>query len=145
MVRIRDPETPVVAGRGEAYLLAGEGMSSMRRGVIVLALLAAAGARADDEWTATDTALEAGFAVALAGDWLQSRSVAGIAFETNPILGRRPSRATIDTYFAGVLALHLVVSAALPRPYRTVWQSVWFTVESAVVYRNAQAGIVIRF
>src|SRR5574337_410575 len=91
-------------------------------------------------WTATDTVIEASFAAALGADWLQTRQITHAGLETNPILGKHASRSKVDAYFATSLAGHALIAAALPRPYRTVWQCIWIGIETEVVRQNYELG-----
>lgn len=44
--------------------------------------------------------------------------------ESNALLGAHPSQAKVAAYGIAAITLHLAGSAILPRPWRTIWQSV---------------------
>lgn len=134
------------------------------RHVFLLALLLAVAtpALASDErerreWQRSDSVLEATYAALHLVDWSQTLYIATRPppppgrppplwdGEANPILGRRPTRIGVHAYMAGTLAAHLTVSLLLPRPYRTVWQSVTIGVEAGVVGMNWTAGVRLGF
>ena len=125
---------------------------------LALALLGAAPARAsvgclgsDSEacrWTTADTALQLTFVAVDTVDWMQtSRFLRDPALsylhEGNPILGVKPSRLKLDAYFAAHMAADWLVAAALPRPYREIWQSGSIALELVVVRHNVtmMAGV----
>lgn len=119
----------------------------MLRSIIVLALLIEAGAvSALDRWTTRDTIGEALYTAAHCADWSTTAQIAkwngrcfdGHCFaESNPILGDHPSLARVNAYFALTLVAHAAVSALLPKPYRSIWQAVSFTVEAGFAGYNA--------
>ncbi len=51
----------------------------------------------------------------------------------------------MDRYFVGCLVGHYLVARALPRPYRTWWQSVWIGLEGGQVAANYRVGITLEF
>ncbi|HTT70588.1 MAG TPA: hypothetical protein VMG32_05150 [Anaeromyxobacteraceae bacterium] len=121
----------------------------MTRALLIgLALAAAGSASAHDAWTPADTALEAAAATLQVLDWSQSLYLAHggpIAHghdgeESNPLLGSRPSYAKVNAYFAGTFAAHLAIAYLLPRPYRALWQVLWFGVEGDAVVHNMNIG-----
>lgn len=139
---------------------------------IALALLISTSplaAHATDPWTKTDTTLEAVVLAAFVVDWNQTIQIGQFyplpicvtaavpngpsntacrksAFhEINPILGAHPNGARTTVYFMGCAALHATVAYLLPKPYRTIWQSIAIGVEADVVQTNYTAGFKIRF
>jgi hypothetical protein len=93
------------------------------------------------EWTATDTAFEAGVVALVATDVAQTRwflSHRPKAFETNPLLGRHPSDAKLLAFSAVGVASHALVSLALPQPYRRLWQLAGAGLEIDAVASNAR-------
>jgi hypothetical protein len=61
----------------------------------------------------------------IACDWGQTRSAASEAWsrgrwEANPIMGSKPSTATVDVYFLSALAVNAAFWIALPRQVRSV-------------------------
>ncbi len=133
---------------------------------ILLTLGLAASAEAwPDKWDAVDTIGEAVTIGLIVVDWGQtswatqyhrkiepSRHVCYA--ETNPILGRYPSKGRVNTYFALAIVGHAAIAYALPKkieflgvkiPARQVWQAVWIGIEANQVYRNYQIGVGFRF
>lgn len=109
-------------------------------------------------WTTGDTVLESAFVAGAVVDWAQTRSlgsrrcvtdsqqIQSCHWESNALLGRNPSRATVNTYFPLVILGHAAVSALLPRPYRTIWQAVWIGVEVTAVRTNYPVvGLGVQF
>lgn len=71
-------------------------------------------------------------------------------YETNPILGRYPSRGEILAYMAGEAALHLIVSDQLARRDAPAWmRSAWHVTSVGMatntVRSNARIGLKVRF
>ena len=100
------------------------------------------------EWSTTDTVMEATYAVVHIMDWRQTRAIVGSEGrwrETNNILGDHPSRDRVDTWFAGTLAGHALVSYLLPDKCRTAWQTLTIGMEATTVVRNYQLGIKVAF
>lgn len=116
-------------------------------------------ASALDEWTGTDTAWEVAYLAAHAVDWGQSRDLARrnanameggrqirpLYNESNPILGRRPSRETVDVYFLSSALVHVGVARVLPSGLRRAFQCSTFGVQVLVAHRNAQMNLSVRF
>jgi hypothetical protein len=124
----------------------------VKRLVATLALLmAATSARADwtRGWDTTDTVLQLAFTATTAVDWLQTvhftqRKIGGYQHEeTNPVLGRYPSRAWVNTAIPLSIVGHALVSWLLPKPYRAMWQASWIGVEAYAVGRNFGAGVSV--
>jgi hypothetical protein len=63
------------------------------------------------------------------------------ASETNPLLGKHPSRARINTMIPLGLALHTAAVWAAPRPIRNVIQALGILGEGAAVRNNFHAGV----
>ena len=84
-------------------------------------------------------------------DYLQTLSISGSChqenaiYETNPLLGRCPSKAEVTRYFAisgvAMYALH----EALPDRYKRYASYVWVTVEAGAVANNVKVGVRIKF
>lgn len=89
-------------------------------------------------WTTGDTVREALVLGLIALDWKQTRMfrMDGIE-ETNPIVGRNPSRARVNTMIAGAMLAHVGISFALPHgEWRTGWQLAIGGGEAAAVMNN---------
>lgn len=116
-----------------------------------------------DDWTKMDTALQTAFVAATVADWAQTRQISSQPEfsrpadrtirsytqtryrEMNPILGEHPSTRAVNTYFVTYIITHTTISYLLPKPYRTIWQSVFVGVEIAYVRSNYNIGLKIKF
>lgn len=111
----------------------------------VLALLfAASPARALDPWTWQDVAWEAGFAGLVAVDIQQTKWMLRTNWgeESNPIYGKHPNNAKLNTVMIGVPLAHAAISALLPAGnWRRGWQCLTFGVEAHTVYRSFSIGV----
>ncbi len=117
--------------------------SSARTAAVAAILLFAPGDVRSDEWTATDTALQASFTALVAIDWLQTRvALREPRFvETNPLLGARPSAVRLNLATLGAVVAHAGIARLLPQPYRRIWQSIGIGIEVAVVAQNFSVGV----
>ncbi|MFM1991288.1 MAG: hypothetical protein RJA99_4245 [Pseudomonadota bacterium] len=113
-------------------------------GAAVAALLVS-GARAQD-WTATDRALLGAALVLHAADWSQTLRIIDTPgmYETNPVLGRHPSRGDVNAWFFGVGLTVSLLAYALP-DYRRQILGTWVTVGLFYVAHNAGIGVRIGF
>lgn len=105
-------------------------------------------AKAESDWTKTDTALQVTYTTLHVLDWGTSLDIANHKgmYETNFIMGKHPSRSTINTYFATTLALHTLVTYLLPQGVvRSAWQAVSIGVELGYVYSNFSIGLKTAF
>ena len=114
-------------------------------------------AKGEDEnrWTTLDTSLQAVFLTTLAVDRAQSvygsqhPSPNGFRYEetgwARSFIGPHPSAGQVNGYFAAAALAHTAIAIALPKPYRTIWQSVWIGVEVSAIRNNISAGISVRF
>lgn len=94
-------------------------------------------------WTATDTAVEAAMAVALAADCLQTeQNFRRGGWDRNPLDSHlRRFRVRPRLYFSGALLLHAGVARVLPQPWRLVFQGATLGVEGHAVWANWQVGL----
>jgi hypothetical protein len=99
------------------------------------------------DWSSGDTNRQLAFTALQLVDWAQTREIVRNPdyYETNPILGKYPSKTEVDVYFAAATLGHYLVSRALPPDYRKVWQYVWIGVQVGYVTHNYQIGLRIRF
>jgi transcriptional regulator with XRE-family HTH domain len=119
---------------------------------IGLVLFLCAPLLASTPWTKTDTILEIASEAGIAAEWAQmlpkhplagqDMSICGVDAK---IMGHHPSRARVNAYFVGWELAHPLISWALPRPWRNVWQGATIGFELAVVPRNASVGCHVRF
>jgi hypothetical protein len=99
------------------------------------------------EWTKSDTALQLSYTLLHLADWGQTLDIENHPdqFETNPLLGRDPTRGEVNTYFATTLALHWLIARALPQKWRNQFQLGTIALEFNVVKDNRSAGIRLSF
>lgn len=115
---------------------------------------------AQSTWTSADTAREAAVVAVSAADWGQTLNIQERSRDTqlsndwtrhddwheeNPLLGRYPSRARINTYFASTIVLHGVIAYLLPPKWRHAFQYISLGFEMSVVTHNYQLGFQVRF
>ena len=100
-------------------------------------------------WNAIDVGLASGFVAALWIDAAQTRALArnnwqGF-YESNPLLGPRPSEGQINTYTAAAAVTTLGIAAALPPRARRWWLAAALAVEAYTVYSTtAHLGVSLR-
>lgn len=101
-----------------------------------------------DDWTRTDTALEATWLVLHAVDWGQTRYIAKNPdrfYEQNPILGKHPSVGRVNAYSALTSVAHYGVSQWLSPANRRIWQSVTIGFAAGTVAHNYHIGVKVDF
>ena len=107
-------------------------------------VLSAAVDERDPGWRWHDTALELVFAGVTTVDMLQTVSFRqNGTHEVNPILGQYPSRLRVVGGIGLAVLGHAAIAYVLPRPWRTIWQTMWLGVEVDAVGHNVSAGIRI--
>ncbi len=106
----------------------------MRQWLVILALAGC------ERWTKQDTALELAFAGTAGIDWKQTVTITGECSEMNPMIGRCGNVVPANIYFPMAIVAHAVIAAALPRTWRTVFQSFTVGVEASTVVANQLAG-----
>lgn len=99
----------------------------------------------------TDAGLEAAWIATNYVDYLQTDTIATYCddpfTESNPLIDTCQSDGPFDvaSYFAITFAVHLAISAALPRgAWRTTWQALTLGVSAKTVHRNYNDGVRIR-
>jgi len=112
------------------------------KNLLALLLLLPALANADD-WTTADTQRELVFAALMVADAAQTHDIARHPNmeEINPILGKHPSNAKINVYFAASMAAQYLIAQALSDEYRHAWQYAGIGFEFAIVQNNYKLGI----
>ncbi len=112
-----------------------------------LLCLVALPAMAHDPWTTQDTILEGLFLAQLAVDRAQTLDLKNHPdkYETNPMLGNRPTDRRINRHFLMVALLHPAISYALPKNARTGFQFVSVTVEAYAIGNNFSIGLRAKF
>jgi hypothetical protein len=110
--------------------------------LLTLLLILPAFANADD-WTTADTQRELVFAALMVADVAQTHDIARHPNmeEANPILGKHPSNAKINVYFAASMVSQYLIAQALPEDYRHAWQYAGIGFEFAIVQNNYKLGI----
>ncbi len=94
------------------------------------------------EWKISDTLVETFFATLVYVDWKQTIEFTQNphkypdCYETNPLLGKHPSRSKINTVIGGSLLAHIVIARSLSQPYRGWWQFLWIGIEADVIHTN---------
>ena len=116
--------------------------------IICVLLLIAFASSAQAEWTKRQRDLELTYQILHFVDWRQTRHLSGNPddyYEVNPIMGRHPSKQTVDAYFAASSLAHVGISAMLPDEIRDYWQMVTIGIKTAVVGWNFSIGIKMEF
>lgn len=109
-----------------------------------------------DKWTWEDTALQSIYSGILVADWAQTLHIARdiktrhninsgrtpyYESESERFIGKYPSKNDVNFYFTTMLIGHAAVSYLLPKPYRTIWQSVYIVYEHDIVQGNRDLGL----
>lgn len=99
------------------------------------------------DWASGDTNREILFQTLWAVDWAQTRTIVKSPefYETNPYLGKYPSRKKVDRYFLTGALLHYGVSRTLSPKYRKAFQYFSIGYEANTIYRNYRLGINVSF
>ncbi len=93
-------------------------------------------------WSKTDILLQLGFAGLAFVDAMQTvYFIEHGGHEANPFLGGHPSKQEIALGVGGLILGHVVVSAILPKPWRSVWQGAGIGVEIMATAHNHSRGI----
>ena len=127
----------------------------MHRWVFAILLLISSSAFAD-EWSREDSYREATYLTLHTVDWLQTRNISRSAecktgqpppcwHEQNTLLGKCPSIAQVNQYFAATAALQFAVAYYLPAEYRKAFQYVTIGIEGGAVAHNFSIGISGKF
>lgn len=112
--------------------------------VLVVLLLPASPAQAD-EWTATDTAIQATVLTLIAADYVQTRQIVADGRESNPIMGRRGDRIPPGMYFLSLATMHTFAAVLLPVRHRRLAQGVMIGVQLHSSVMNLEAGYSFRW
>lgn len=89
------------------------------------------------QWSRTDTALEATFGAELVVDAAQTASIVNNCQEYNPVVGPCGERVPFPIYELAVMVLHAAIAAELPPRAREIFQGVTIGVEGHTIYFNA--------
>lgn len=80
----------------------------------------------------------------LVADWGQTRYITSAYpryYESNVLLGERPSMRKVDTHFTLALTGNAVVGCALPKRYRKYWWGAVSLLEAGYVANNYTIGV----
>jgi hypothetical protein len=117
--------------------------------VMFSALLAVlSGCGGSRAWTRGDVAREAAYVAVTTIDWRQTREIAEHPdryYEMNPILGKHPSVGRVNTYFLVTAVGHVLITHAVPHPYRPYWQYISIGASAACVINNQSIGLKIEW
>jgi hypothetical protein len=100
-----------------------------------------------DEWTGEQKIAEASYFALAAVDWRQTQDIRrhqGL-FESNPILGRNPSNAKINTWFISSNVVQFLIADALSDDLRSAWIASGIVIEVSMVKHNKSAGVHFKF
>jgi len=100
-----------------------------------------------DNWSTTDTVMESAFVSLTIVDWSQTKEFVaqGTLEEQNPILGKHPSQARIDTYMILAIAAQAGVACWLPQEWREGFLAGSVVIEAWAVNNNLTLGVRGRF
>lgn len=99
------------------------------------------------KWDKKDVALEATWQVIHLLDWGTTLDITRKPeryYEINPILGRHPSRDTVNLYMFGGALLHLGVTHILPPKYRPYFQGITIGMSGICVLNNLSIGLQVK-
>jgi len=123
-------------------MVAGSAIAGAAAGVVVSRV---ADGSTGWRWTKTDTILELTFVALTTVDCMQTSWFRARGFvEENPLLGPTPSQRDIDIGIGAAVLGHLMVAAALPKPYRSAWQGMGIGVEISAVTWNKSLGVSLK-
>lgn len=133
----------------------------------VIAAITLNAAEPTNVWTKQDTTLELTFQAVWLMDVLQTYQIGEQArdrstwivtqldgnrvstrvpvCETNPILGKFPTRKTVTAYFLEVALGHALVTYVLPAKYRPYWHGATIALEVGMVANNYRMGVSVKF
>lgn len=106
-----------------------------------------------DEWTKTDTAIEAAVLTTFALDYLQTRQIVEDGREGNPIIGLCGGRVgdakcdgiSPELYFGGLAIAHVAAMRLLPHRWRNAAQGLTVGIQIRSLRNNYAAGYTFRF
>lgn len=95
----------------------------------------------DNSWTKEDTLRELATLGLIGMDWHQTRDFRAKGHpEINPILGRYPSRARVNTLIGAAMIGHPIVARLLPKKWRRAFQYGTIAAETLAVGNNWNKG-----
>jgi len=118
--------------------------------LLFLVVSFSANAEMFDEWSSDDSIRQAVATSTIIIDWGQTLDISSKCentsiYETNPILGRCPSRGEVNKYFAASVGVNYLISRALPKKYRKGWQYMTIVYQAGFISNNYNLGIKVKF
>ncbi len=101
-------------------------------------------------WSEKDSIWQTAYLATHIADWGQTRDIAsqcesGGYYETNPVIGRCPSKDWVNTYFFTTALLHTGIARLLPSKYRRMFQVGTLGMELSYIANNARIGLSVEF
>jgi len=118
--------------------------------MMVLGIVGNAFAYTPDPWAVEDTILQGTFLGVMFVDCWQTYDFLykdnridedSTYCESNPILGKYPSKQKVFTCWALAAVGHTTISYLLPKPIRNIWQGCWIAIEGDAVHHNYCSGV----
>lgn len=98
------------------------------------------------EWTTGDTIAQSVVAAAIVADCSTTLDMSsGRLQETNPILGKHPTKSDVYGWCAGAIVGTTAVSILLPPEWRRAWQGVILGIEIGMIQNNLRIGLRMRW
>lgn len=97
-----------------------------------------------DAWDKQDIGLEATYLVLHFVDWRQTLSIVDQPdkyHEVNPLLGRHPSRNTVNFYMIGTSLIHVGIVHILPKKWRPHFQGTTIGISAICIGNNFVIGL----
>lgn len=97
-----------------------------------------------DEWTHGEVAAEATYLTLHVIDWRQTVYITKHPerlYETNPMLGRRPSESRVNTWFLSMAFAQIGIANLLPRDWRRIWIGSGIVLEASMTAHNEAIGV----
>ncbi len=116
--------------------------------IVIAMLLISTPVGAFDDWDRTDYALLGTSTALMVVDWRQTHQIAAHPrkfHEINPIIGRHPSHADVDIYFATSWLVKAGIAHVLPSAYRKAWLGAITGGSLAMVIHNNSIGLGVRW
>jgi hypothetical protein len=106
------------------------------------------GGASADEWNRQDIVFEATYLALHVVDWGQTLDIVERKdeyHERNVFLGKHPTRADVNKYFAATALLHIGIAHLLDRPARNYFQIGTIALEAVVINNNFQIGLKLNY
>lgn len=133
-------------------------MRAISQALLAIALTLSTKSSAEEltnKWTTTEVVLESVYQLTILVDWSQTLFIVEAQqnpdkynkyyTETNHLLGRRPSRGSVNLYMISSMLAHFGVSYILPHKYRILYQSCTLGFQLAIINNNVRCGVRTRF